>query len=68
MCIRDSTRTTAHQFLTPWPGPNNEYNHASPALKALMGGVVGLGYLMQDAGDNYFGQRNTDKSLSLIHI
>ena len=43
-------------------GPNNVYNHASTQLKALMGGVVGLNYLLQDAGDNYFGQRNTDKS------
>jgi outer membrane receptor protein involved in Fe transport len=57
-----NTGTTVNQVLTPWLGPNNEYNHASPELKALMGGVVGLSYLLQDAGGDYFGQRNTDES------
>jgi outer membrane receptor protein involved in Fe transport len=57
-----NTGTNVNQFLTPWLGPNNEYNHASPELKALMGGVVGLSYLLQDAGGDYFGQRNTDES------
>ena len=57
-----NTGTTVNQFLTPWLGPNNEYNHASPELKALMGGVVGLSYLLQDVGGDYFGQRNTDQS------
>lgn len=57
-----NTGTTVNTFSYPFMGPNNVYNHASPQLKALMGGVVGLNYLLQDAGDNYFGQRNTDKS------
>ncbi|QWF18482.1 TonB-dependent receptor domain-containing protein [Lysobacter capsici] len=57
-----NTGTSVNQFLYPFLGPNNEYNHASPQLKAMMGGVVGLQYLLQDAGANYFGQRNTDKS------
>ncbi|REN15714.1 TonB-dependent receptor, partial [Mycobacterium tuberculosis] len=39
-----NTGTTVNQFLYPYLGPNNEYNHASPELKALMGGVVGLQY------------------------
>jgi iron complex outermembrane receptor protein len=57
-----NTGTTVNQFRYPFLGPNNEYNHASPELKQLMGGVVGLQYLLQDVGDNYFGQRNTDQS------
>jgi len=57
-----NTGTNVNQFFYPYLGPNNEYNHASPALKALMGGVVGLQYLLQDVGNNYFGQHNTDKS------
>ena len=57
-----NTGTSVNQFLYPFLGPNNEYNRASPQLKALMGGVVGLQYLLQDAGPDYFGQRNTDKS------
>ncbi|GAB3346865.1 TonB-dependent receptor [Lysobacter tyrosinilyticus] len=57
-----NTGTNVNQFFYPYLGPNNDYNHASPALKALMGGVVGMQYLLQDAGDDYFGQRNTDKS------
>ncbi|MCA0392552.1 MAG: TonB-dependent receptor [Proteobacteria bacterium] len=57
-----NTGTTVNQFLTPFLGPNNVYNHASPELRALMGGVVGLNYLLQDVGPGYFGQRNTDKS------
>ncbi|TAA09765.1 TonB-dependent receptor [Pseudoxanthomonas winnipegensis] len=61
-----NTGTTVNQFLYPYLGPNNEYNHASPALKAMMGGVVGLQYLLQDAGDDYFGQRNTDKSYRVV--
>ena len=32
----------------------------------MMGGVVGLNYLLQDAGPNYFGQRNTDKSYRVL--
>ena len=56
------TGTTVNQFRAPYLGPNNEYNRASPELKALMGGVVGLNYLLQDVGGDYFGQRNTDKS------
>ncbi len=60
------TGTTVNQFLYPYLGPNNEYNHASPELKALMGGVVGLNYLLQDAGPNYFGQRNTDQSYRVL--
>ena len=61
-----NTGTTVNQFLYPYLGPNNDYNHASPELKALMGGVVGLQYLMQDAGNNYFGQRNTDQSYRVV--
>jgi hypothetical protein len=57
-----NTGNTVNQFLYPFLGPNNEYNHASPQLKAMMGGVVGLNYLLQDAGPNYFGQRNTDRA------
>ncbi len=57
-----NTGNTVNQFFYPYLGPNNVYNKASPELKALMGGVVGLSYLLQDAGDDYFGQRNTDKS------
>ncbi len=57
-----NTGNTVNQFFYPYLGPNNEYNKASPQLKALMGGVVGLQYLLQDVGDHYFGQRNTDKS------
>ena len=57
-----NTGTTVNQFLTPWLGPNNEYNHASPELRAVNGGVVGLGYLLQDVGGGHFGQRNTDQS------
>ncbi|MFC3549486.1 TonB-dependent receptor domain-containing protein [Lysobacter cavernae] len=57
-----NTGTNVNQFFYPYLGPNNVYNKASPELKALMGGVVGLQYLLQDAGDNYFGQRNTDES------
>ncbi|UNK47924.1 TonB-dependent receptor [Lysobacter sp. S4-A87] len=57
-----NTGNNVNQFFYPYMGPNNVYNHASPELRALMGGVVGLQYLLQDAGDNYFGQRNTDKS------
>jgi len=57
-----NTGTNVNQFLYPYLGPDNVYNHASPELRALMGGVVGLQYLLQDAGDDYFGQRNTDKS------
>jgi len=61
-----NTGTTVNQFRYPYLGPNNEYNNASPALKALMGGVVGLQYLMQDVGDDYFGQRNTDQSYRAV--
>lgn len=61
-----NTGTTVNQFLTPWLGPNNEYNLASPELKALMGGVVGLSYLLQDVGDGHFGQRNTDQSYRAV--
>ena len=61
-----NTGNTVNQFLYPFLGPNNEYNHASPQLKAMMGGVVGLNYLLQDAGPNYFGQRNTDKSYRVL--
>jgi outer membrane receptor protein involved in Fe transport len=57
-----NTGTNVNQFLTPFLGPNNVYNHASPELRALMGGVVGLNYLLQDVGASYIGQRNTDKS------
>ena len=57
-----NTGTNVNQFLTPFLGPNNVYNHASPELRALMGGVVGLNYLLQDVGAGYIGQRNTDKS------
>lgn len=61
-----NTGTNVNQFFYPYLGPNNEYNHASPELKALMGGVVGLQYLLQDVGDNYFGQRNTDESYRVL--
>jgi outer membrane receptor protein involved in Fe transport len=61
-----NTGNTVNQFLYPFLGPNNEYNHASPQMKAMMGGVVGLNYLLQDAGPNYFGQRNTDKSYRVL--
>ena len=61
-----NTGTTVNQFLYPYLGPNNEYNHASPELKALMGGVVGLNYLLQDVGANHFGQRNTDQSYRVV--
>ena len=57
-----NTGTNVNQFFYPFLGPNNVYNNASPELRAMMGGVVGLQYLLQDAGDDYFGQRNTDKS------
>ncbi|PZU21409.1 MAG: TonB-dependent receptor, partial [Stenotrophomonas sp.] len=61
-----NTGNTVNQFLTPWLGPNNEYNHASPELKAMNGGVVGLGYLLQDVGGGHFGQRNTDDSYRVV--
>ncbi|HZX76521.1 TonB-dependent receptor plug domain-containing protein [Lysobacter sp.] len=61
-----NTGDTVNQFRYPFLGPNNEYNHASPELKELMGGVVGLQYLLQDVGDNYFGQRNTDQSYRAV--
>ncbi|MGH8465979.1 MAG: TonB-dependent receptor domain-containing protein, partial [Pseudomonas sp.] len=61
-----NTGTTVNQFLYPYLGPNNEYNHASPELKAMMGGVVGLQYLLQDVGANHFGQRNTDQSYRVL--
>lgn len=61
-----NTGNNVNQFLTPWLGPNNEYNHASPELKALMGGVVGLSYLLQDVGGDHFGQRNTDQSYRVL--
>ncbi|WP_295845132.1 TonB-dependent receptor [uncultured Xanthomonas sp.] len=61
-----NTGNTVNQFLYPFLGPNNEYNHASPQLRAMMGGVVGLQYLLQDAGPDYFGQRNTDKSYRVL--
>ncbi|MCF7750262.1 TonB-dependent receptor [Bacillus subtilis subsp. subtilis] len=61
-----NTGTTVNQFLYPYLGPNNEYNHASPELKALVGGVVGLQYLLQDVGANHFGQRNTDQSYRVV--
>jgi len=61
-----NTGTTVNQFLYPYLGPNNEYNNASPELKALMGGVVGLQYLLQDVGANHFGQRNTDQSYRVV--
>ncbi len=57
-----NTGTNVNQFFYPFLGPNNVYNNASPELRAMMGGVVGLQYLLQDAGGDYFGQRNTDKS------
>ena len=57
-----NTGNTVNQFLYPYLGPNNVYNKASPALRAINGGVVGLQYLLQDVGGDYFGQRNTDKS------
>lgn len=61
-----NTGTTVNQFLTPWLGPNNVYNHASPELRAMNGGVVGLSYLLQDVGGNHFGQRNTDQSYRVL--
>lgn len=57
-----NTGTNVNQFFNPFLGPNNVYNHASPELRALMGGVVGLNYLLQDVGAGYIGQRNTDES------
>ncbi|MBS0566314.1 MAG: TonB-dependent receptor [Proteobacteria bacterium] len=57
-----NTGSSVNKFFYPFLGPNNEYNHASPGLKALMGGVVGLQYLLQDVGSGYFGQHNTDES------
>lgn len=56
-----NTGNVVNQFRTPFLGPNNVYNNASPELKAMMGGVVGLQYLLGDMGD-HIGQRNTDKS------
>ncbi len=61
-----NTGTTVNQFRTPFLGPNNVYNNASPELKALMGGVVGLNYLLQDVGAGHFGQRNTDQSYRVL--
>lgn len=61
-----NTGDMVNQFRYPFLGPNNEYNLASPELKELMGGVVGLQYLLQDVGDNYFGQRNTDQSYRAV--
>lgn len=61
-----NTGYVANQFFYPYLGPNNVYNKASPEMKAMMGGVVGLQYLLQDAGDHYFGQRNTDKSYRVL--
>lgn len=61
-----NTGTTVNSFLTPFLGPNNVYNHASDEMKAMMGGVVGLYYLLQDVGGNHFGQRNTDKSYRVL--
>jgi iron complex outermembrane receptor protein len=57
-----NTGANVNTFSYPFLGPNNIYNHASPELRAVAGGVVGLNYLLQDVGDDYFGQRNTDKS------
>ncbi|QPF71488.1 TonB-dependent receptor [Roseateles sp. DAIF2] len=56
-----NTGTTLNTFTQPFLGPNNIYNKASPELRAKMGGVVGLNYLLQDA-TGHFGQRNTDNS------
>jgi len=53
------TGLTLNTFAIPYLGPNNVYNQASPALKAMMGGVVGLNYLPLD-NPNHFGQRNED--------
>jgi iron complex outermembrane receptor protein len=61
-----NTGFTANQFFYPYLGPNNVYNNASPELKALMGGVVGLQYLLQDVGGDHFGQRNTDDSYRFL--
>lgn len=61
-----NTGTTVNQFRTPYLGPNNVYNNASPELKAFMGGVVGLNYLLQDVGSGHFGQRNTDQSYRVL--
>ena len=61
-----NTGTTVNQFLTPWLGPNNVYNKASPELRAINGGVVGLSYLLQDVGPNHIGQRNTDQSYRVL--
>ena len=61
-----NTGFVANQFFYPYLGPNNVYNKASPELKALMGGVVGLQYLLQDVGDDHFGQRNTDDSYRFL--
>ncbi|HEX7914406.1 TonB-dependent receptor plug domain-containing protein [Rudaea sp.] len=57
-----NTGSTINTFFVPYLGPNNEYNHASDALKSLMGGVVGLSYPLQDLGSEYFRQHNTDKT------
>lgn len=57
-----NTGTDVNTFSYPFLGPNHPYNNASPELKAMMGGVVGVNYLLQDVGDDYFGQRNTDQS------
>jgi outer membrane receptor protein involved in Fe transport len=61
-----NTGTNVNTFAYPFMGPNNVYNHASPELRAVMGGVVGLNYLLQDVGDHYFGQRDTDKSYRVL--
>lgn len=61
-----NTGPVANQFFYPYLGPNNVYNHASPELKSLMGGVVGLQYLLQDVGSGHFGQRNTDDSYRFL--
>lgn len=61
-----NTGNVANQFFTPYLGPDNVYNNASDEMKAMMGGVVGLHYLLQDVGGNHFGQRNTDKSYRVL--
>ncbi|QNM95710.1 TonB-dependent receptor domain-containing protein [Chitinimonas koreensis] len=61
-----NTGGQVNTFSYPFMGPNNVYNKASPELKALMGGVVGLNYLLQDVGDSHFGQRNTDQSYRVM--
>lgn len=55
-----------NQFLYLFLGLNNEYNYVSLQLKVMMGGVVGLNYLLQDVGLNYFGQCNMDKSYCVL--